>query len=329
MKQFSILQWILSYHPAGKTSVKNSPLNLPGRLAWFMMEIISPLNLLFILYKLPPMVNIASLPLSNKLAAAMFLIHYANRAIISPWLAPSMSPIHFLVASFAMVFNWFNSSSIAAWLVGYHVPIVQGYKTDGAAEGPSTATAFHGHPPPPLSARILPVLGFGLFVVGMAGNIYSERAFFRLRREEADKRAAGREKKEDGSKAEGNKYSKVYVIPPGQGVFRSILYPHYVFEWIEWLGFALLGTAVFPSRQHIISSTYATPPVSLAPWLVPMAWMAEKLSVPFPLPTVIFVVNAVANMLPHARWGRVWYVEKFGERAVAGRGAVVPFCPWM
>lgn len=271
------------------------------------------------------MVNIDSLPLSNKLVAFLFLIHYANRAIVSPWFAaPSMSPIHLLVASFAVLFNWFNSSSIAAWLVGYHVPVSQGFKTDGAAAGPSTATFFHGHQPPPFSTRVLPVIGLALFVVGITGNIYSERALYRLRREEADKRSAKKE-----STNCGNKYSKVYVMPPRQGVFRFILYPHYVFEWVEWLGFALVGTAVFPSRQFAITSTYATPPVTLAPWLVPVARWAEYLNVPLPLPAVIFVINAVANMLPHARWGRKWYEQKFGKQAVARRGAVVPFCPWM
>lgn len=292
------------------------------------MEIIGPLNLAYILYRLPPMVNIASLPLSNKLAASLYFIHYANRAIISPWFAaPSMSPIHALVAGFAMLFNWFNSSCLAAWLVGYHIPVTQGLKTDGAAAGPSTGT-LHGHSTPPLSVRILPVIGLGLFTIGMAGNIYSERALFRLRREEADKRSASAKQK-DNSKGEKNKYHKVYVIPPRRGVFRFILYPHYVFEWLEWLGFALVGTAVFPSRQLSISSTYATPPITLAPWLVPIARWAQNLNVPLPLPGVIFLINAVANMLPHARWGRKWYVERFGERAVAGRGAVVPYCSWL
>ena len=86
---------------------------------------------------------------------------------------------------------------------------------------------------------------------------------------------------------------------------------------------------MFPSRQLSISSTYATPPINLAPWLVPAAKWAQNLSVPLPLPGLIFLVNAVANMLPHARWGRKWYVKMFGERAVAGRGAVVPYCSWM
>ena len=326
--QVSILQWLLAYHPAGKTSVKNSFFNLPGRFAWCVMEIVGPLNLLYTLYKLPPMVNISSLPLSNKLAASLYLIHYVNRAIISPWFAaPSMSPIHALVAGFAIVFNWINSSCLAAWLVGYHIPIVQGYKTDGAAAGPSTRP-LHGHPTPGFATQILPVIGLGLFAIGMAGNIYSERMLYHFRRVEADKQS--KSSKEKGHPKEGkNKYSKVYVIPPRTGLFRYILYPHYVFEWLEWLGFALVGTAVFPSRQLSISSTYATPPINLAPWLVPAAKWAQNLSVPLPLPGLIFLVNAVANMLPHARWGRKWYVKMFGERAVAGRGAVVPYCSWM
>ena len=292
------------------------------------MEIAGPVNLLYILYKLAPMVNIASLPLSNKLTASLYVIHYVNRAIISPWFAaPSMSPIHVLVAGFAIVFNWFNSSCLAAWLVGYNAPIVQGYKTDGAASGPSTGT-LHGHPTPPFIVRILPVIGLALFAIGMAGNIYSERMLYHFRRTEADKRSKA-SKGKDHSKGEKNKYHKVYVIPPRKGFFHYILYPHYVFEWLEWLGFALVGTAVFPSRQLSITTTYATPPISLAPWLVPAARWAQNLNVPLPLPALIFVVNAVANMLPHARWGRKWYVKMFGDRAVAGRGAAVPFCSWM
>lgn len=306
--------------------MRNSIFNIPGRLAWFVMEIISPLNLLFILYKLPSMVNVSALPLSNRLAAILFLVHYINRAIISPFFAaPSISPIHFLVASFAVIFNWLNSSIIGAWLVGYHVPVVPEFKTDGAAAGPSTST-LHGHPSPPPIAQNLPVYGVFLFFIGMAGNIYSERMLFRLRREEANRRAR---KEKKNSKTGENKYNKVYVIPPPHSAFRSVLFPHYLFEWVEWFGFALLGTAIFPSRQTSITSTYATPPVTLALWLVPFAEWAQFLNVPLPLPALIFVVNAVANMLPHARWGRKWYVEKFGERAVAGRGAVVPNCPWL
>lgn len=302
--------------------------------------------MLYILWKLPPRLNIPSLPLSNKLVASLYVIHYVNRAIISPFFAaPSMSPLHASVVAMAVLFNWLNSSCLAGWLVGYHVPVL-GYKTDGAVGvGESYSSRYSP------ATHFLPCLGMVLFTAGMMGNIHSERTLFRLRREAAEKRDAAKKSDEDITRNEDgdqdhptfiqasstaanangkkNKYAKVYVIPPPRGVFRSILYPHYAFEWLEWLGFALVGTAVFPARQALMAGAYASPPLQIAPWLWPAAALAEKLQVPLPLPAVVFVVNAVANMLPHARWGRKWYVEKFGEKAVAGRGAAVPWCSWL
>ncbi|KAH1512776.1 hypothetical protein KXW65_004694 [Aspergillus fumigatus] len=346
---FSLVQWAVSWHPAGKGSYQRSWLNIPGKLGWFLMEIVGPANLLYILYKLPPALNITSLPLSNKLVASLYVIHYVNRAIISPFFAaPSMSPMHASVVSMAVLFNWLNSTCLAGWLVGYHVPVL-GYKTDGAVSGaPGGPSSYSA------ATHFLPCLGMVLFAAGMIGNIHSERTLFHLRREAAEKRDAAEKSDEDitqhgdedhptfiqasssssstdadanaNAKGRKNKYDKVYVIPPARGVFRSILYPHYAFEWLEWLGFSLVGTAIFPAAQAL---AYASPPLHIAPWLKPAAALAETLQVPLPLPAVVFVVNAVANMLPHARWGRKWYVEKFGEKAVAGRGAAVPWCPWL
>ncbi|GFF76399.1 ubiquitin conjugation factor E4 [Aspergillus udagawae] len=343
----SLVQWAVSWHPAGKGSYQSSWLNIPGKLGWFIMELVGPVNLLYLLYKLPPKLNISSLPLSNKLVATLYVIHYVNRAIISPFFAaPSMSPIHATVAIMAVLFNWLNSSCLAGWLVGYHVPVL-GYKTDGTVSGAPGGSSRYSP-----ATHFLPCLGMVLFAAGMIGNIYSERMLFRLRREAAEKRGAAKKSDEaitqnededhptfiqvssssssTDAKANANgnktKYDKVYVIPPARGVFRFILYPHYAFEWLEWLGFALVGTAVFPTRQAL---AYTAPPLQIAPWLRPAAAFAAKLQVPLPLPAVVFVVNAVANMLPHARWGRKWYVEKFGEKAVAGRGAAVPWCSWL
>ncbi|EAW10201.1 3-oxo-5-alpha-steroid 4-dehydrogenase family protein [Aspergillus clavatus NRRL 1] len=355
---FTLVQWIISWHPAGKGSYQSSWLNVPGKLGWFIMEIIGPVNLLYTLWKLPPLLNLASLPPANKLVAALYVIHYINRAIVSPlFAAPSMSPMHLSVVLMAVLFNWFNSACLAGWLVGYHIPVL-GYTTDGAAAaaGPSSSTdnpllLLPSATPYSPATHFLSSLGMVLFAAGMIGNIYSERTLFRLRREAAQKRdeqqpapsnsnaqASSLPPKDNSSSSSSskNKFSKVYVIPPPTGVFRSILYPHYVFEWLEWLGFALVGTAVFPgSTGH--ASAYAlqaesgsgSGPLRLAPWLVPAAWLADQLRVPLPLPAVVFVVNAVANMLPHARWGRRWYVERFGEGAVAGRGAAVPWCSWL
>ncbi|OJJ87032.1 3-oxo-5-alpha-steroid 4-dehydrogenase family protein [Aspergillus glaucus CBS 516.65] len=318
----TIAQWLLSYHPAGKTSLRTSPLNLPGRLAWCVMEIIAPLNLLYILHT-SLSGDFSLLPWQNQLVGLLYVVHYVNRAVISPWfVAPSMSPIHVFVMVSAMGFNWVNSSCLAGWVLGYGLD-VGGFS--GAVEGNGGVNGGTGF-------GLIPCVGLGLFVVGMVGNVYSERALFRLRREEGDKRAA---KKTDNNDT-NDKYHKVYVIPPKQGVFHSILYPHYVFEWIEWFGFALAGTAIFPAGSSSVNPIAATataaatvPRIRLAPWLVPAAVVSEKLRVPLPLPALVFAVNAVANMLPHARWGRKWYVEKFGEEAVGSRGVAVPWCPWL
>ncbi|KAI9042516.1 3-oxo-5-alpha-steroid 4-dehydrogenase family protein [Aspergillus affinis] len=336
----SLIQWCTAFHPAGKTSLKNSYLNFPGRLGWFIMEVVGPVNLLYILWTLPPPLNIASLPLPNKLAASLYVLHYINRAIVSPFFAaPSMSPIHAFVVFSAVLFNWFNSTCLAGWIVGYQIPIVL-----PAYSSTSKPATMPSSPPSSSSSSslLIPSLGLCLFLLGMAGNIYAERTLFRLRREGAETRPTKKPSSSSQSTTTDsknrnsnnkNKFSKVYVIPPPTGLFHSILYPHYVCEWLEWLGFALVGTAVLPvssSSSSVLGSasvaTTSSSPIVLAPWIVPFALGADKAGLRFPLPAVLFFVNAVANMLPHARWGRKWYVERFGAKKVAGRGAVLPFC---
>ncbi|KAL2867933.1 ubiquitin-ubiquitin ligase UFD2 [Aspergillus lucknowensis] len=354
------IQWLTSWRPAGRYSYQSSLFNIPGRLAWSAMELVGPINLIYILYNLPAKVNIQSLPLSNKLLASLYLIHYANRAVISPlFAAPSMSPMHASIVACAMLFNWFNSSCLACWLVGYNVSAIPGPYPDSSS-APSVMSpekvledSFASN----VSTSLLPSLGLVLFFAGMAGNIYTERTLFSLRRAEADKRQPQKTAKKEttateigGENANPNKYSKVYVIPPKQGLFKTILYPHYVFEWLEWTGFALAGLMVFPalnpppslipdvlstsaSRSTLelgLGASGSSGPLRLAPWLVPAVWVAGKLRVPvLPLPAIIFLVNVVATTLPQARWGRKWYIGKFGEKAVGGRGAVVPFWSWM
>ncbi|KAL5000747.1 hypothetical protein BDV10DRAFT_183220 [Aspergillus recurvatus] len=377
----TIAQWLTSWHPAGKTS-NDSTFNIPGRIAWFAMEIVGPINLLYILTTLPtnlPTLDIRTLPLSNKLVASLYVLHYVNRAIISPFFAaPSMSPIHVFIVASAAAFNWINSACLACWLVGYNVTTVPGYYP---ISGLGSAEAALMTPEKILedslsstmgTSLVIPAVGLILFFVGMAGNIYAERTLFALRREAADKQARqtsiDTEAKEVTDTKKPNKYHKVYIIPPKSGLFASILYPHYVFEWIEWTGFTLLGTTVFPALSppplipDVLTTAFRSTPggipglgmglgagagagrassgagsasgstLQLAPWLIPAVWAAGKMRVPvLPLPAMVFVVNAVSNMLPHARWGRKWYVERFGEGkgGVEGRAAVVPFVSWL
>ncbi|GCB23913.1 uncharacterized protein C9.08c [Aspergillus awamori] len=336
----SLIQWLTSYHPAGKTSLKQSPLNLPGRWAWCIMEIVSPMTLLYLLYTLPQQYPSSTfptgIPTSNKFLAFLFTLHYTNRAIISPFFAaPSISPIHVLIASSAVAFNWLNAVCMAGWLVGYPLPSSPSSYSSAAAAASGSTTG----------RTWLAPLGLTLLLGGMAGNISAERTLFRLRREEAH-----RKKKDDSTstikdtttttittkddpKEKGdnkkNIYSKIYAIPPPTGLFTSILYPHYVAEWIEWLGFAILAAGIVTSPSSSSPSVDVGGGFHLAPWLVPAAKLSNWMGVPMPVPAVVFLVNAVSNMLPHARWGRKWYVEKFGEGRVKGRGAVVPFFRWL
>ncbi|KAL1981516.1 hypothetical protein VTN96DRAFT_2497 [Rasamsonia emersonii] len=316
----TISQWFSSYHPAGKTSLPRDRFNIPGRVAWCLMELVGPVQLVYILARLPQqqpnIVSLSSLPLWNKIAAALYVVHYFNRAVVNPlFVAPSISPVRADVFLFAAFFNWLNSACLGAWLVGYRAN-VEGFNT---VPVPSSSSELG-----PVQ-RILPYVGLAIFTIGMVGNILSERTLWRLRREEAHRRAAAaaeKDKKETTTTTtttKKNPYSKVYVIPPPKGLFRWILYPHYALEWLEWFGFVLIGTAATTT-----TTTTTTPPIKLAPWLIPFAKLAEKLHLPLPLPALVFVLNIISTMLPQARRGRKWYAEKFGKEAVAGRSATIP-----
>ncbi|KAL9616189.1 MAG: hypothetical protein Q9160_008920 [Pyrenula sp. 1 TL-2023] len=260
----------------GRTS-RISRFNLPGRYAWCVSELVSPLNVLYILTTLPSRIQPISttpspssllgtgLPFWNELLAALFVIHYTNRAVIAPlYLAPSMSPIHISVFFSMSFFNFVNSSCIAAWLCYSPLPI-------GSNPSPTSSTAL--------------AIGLALFAVGLYGNVACDTTLFALRRGAAKRKA----------RSEGRAtvtYDKVYAIPPAEGWFRYVLYPHYVMEWVEWLGYAIVGYGA-----------------GMGFWKKPSMW---------------FLVNEVAVMLPRAKDGKNWYEGKFGKKALAGRGGSLP-----
>lgn len=233
--QFSILQWLLpSYQSMGRTS-GSSWLNLPGRWGWSAAESIGPLNLVYILYTLPSRLHLLShstttvtpsiglfrtgLPITHEVMGLLYVIHYINRAIITPlFVAPSISPINGLVSLCMAVFQFMNSSSIAGWLC---------YDAQRRRLDPSLTTT-------PTVLNFFSLTGLILFILGLAGNISAEWQLFALRRGAAKRKA----------KSEGKvtvTYDKVYVIPEATGFYKHILYPHYSFEWVEWTGYWVLG----------------------------------------------------------------------------------------
>lgn len=201
------------------------------------------------------------------------VVHYINRAIIGPIINPSMSPIYWFPWAFATIFQFSNGLSIGHWLGGY---------------GPTTKSNWGAHT---FNLSSPGIMEFGLLIwtFGLLGNIYHDEILRDIRRR-ASSRQASEQKKEDSKSKAGGKQTKTvakhYEIPQ-KGLFKYILYPHYLLEWIEWGGFWMMcGWGCVPARN--------------------------------------FVVNEITTMIARAVEGRQWYVEKFGREKVGRRRAVIP-----
>ncbi|KAL9126964.1 MAG: hypothetical protein Q9217_004070 [Psora testacea] len=258
----TIFQWLQSWYPAGKTST-DSRLNVPGRIGWATMEAPGFITLLYIMYSLPKTEGIEELPWANWVMAGMFIAHYIYRALLCPFLNPSISPMHIFVWAMALSFQLINATSIGGWLGGF---------------GPTTREDWQGTGP-----RV--EVGMMIWAVGLMFNMYHDDELREIRRA-----AARNQKRRQGAKGEnqkgGKSVDKVYMIPEN-GLFRVILFPHYLCEWIEWCGFWLVG-----------------------------GWTC--------VPARIFVVNEVATMLPRAVQGKKWYIDRFGHERIGRKKAIIP-----
>ncbi|KAL1641154.1 hypothetical protein SLS58_006262 [Diplodia intermedia] len=257
---FAAVQWFVDWYPQGKTST-DSRWNLPGKWAWFTMEIPGAITLLYIMYSLPKELNLAEpLPWGNWTMAGMFTIHYAYRAVLAPLvLNPSMSPIHAFVWACAGAWQLCNAVSLGGWLAGH---------------GPRTPLDWAGR---------LYVAEVGLVVWGwgLLANVYHDDDLREIRRA-----AARRQAREAGEGGKAVGVDKVYMLPKN-GLFRWVLYAHYLCEWVEWCGFWMVG-----------------------------GWGCT--------PARSFVLNEIATMLPRAVQGKRWYIEKFGADKVGNRKAAIP-----
>lgn len=177
-----------------------------------------------------------------------------------------MHPVYWLAA---VAFQLVNGTQIGGWLGGY---------------GPTSANDWDGR-------RAWMLLGTAVWAAGLLGNIYHDDVLREIRRAAACKQQRQEEKarvsvtadaKEDGTRA----VEKVYMMPE-RGLFRFILYPHYVCEWIEWAGYWMVGgRRCHPARR--------------------------------------FLLNEIATMTPRALQGQRWYLARFGREKVGGRRALVP-----
>lgn len=248
----------------GKTSV-NSRLNLPGRIAWLTMEAPGFLTLSYIMRVLPARQGIDDLPWQNKVLGGLFVIHYLYRAVAFPLIAPSMSPMHVLIWASALGFQLVNATCLGSWLAAY---------------GPVTEAAWEGSVP---LAQF--VAGIALFYVGLAANFFHDEELREIRRRERRRQDKLVRQQQGGGQGAAS-VDKHYRIPQA-GLFRYVLYPHYLCEWIEWTGF----------------------------------WMAAGWG---SAPARAFLVNEVFAMLPRAVNGRKWYVQTFGEDKIRSKWVVIP-----
>lgn len=174
-----------------------------------------------------------------------------------PYLQPSMSPLHIAVWLLGVSFQIFNATCLGSWLAAY------GPTTEEAWASQSSILQF--------SAGIL------IFYLGLSGNFFHDEELREIRRREAQ-----RARRDEGKVS----VEKHYQIPQA-GLFRYMLYPHYLCEWVEWAGF----------------------------------WMAAGWGC---APARAFLINEIFAMLPRAVRGKRWYLERFGEDKVGKKWAVIP-----
>ncbi|KAF7563231.1 hypothetical protein G7046_g936 [Stylonectria norvegica] len=229
-------QWLISWYGMGKTSV-TSRLNLPGRIGWLTMESPGFLLLLYIMKTMPLQHGIDDLPWQNKVLAGLFVIHYTYRAVMFPFLQPSMSPLHIAVWTLAFLFQIINATCIGSWLAAY---------------GPTTEAAWSSHSSIPQFAA-----GILIFYIGLSANFFHDEELRDIRRREEQRQERLRRYHPERTPDTVNKH---YEIPQA-GLFRYMLYPHYFCEWIEWAGFWMAaGWGCAPARAFLVNEVFAMLP---------------------------------------------------------------------
>ncbi|RDW91488.1 putative steroid 5 alpha-reductase [Coleophoma crateriformis] len=236
----TIAQWIPAVnriYQMGKTS-SDSRFNIPGRIAWITMEIPGPLSLIYIMLTVPSSIGLRGLPWENKVMGAFYVLHYINRAIISPLIAPSISPIAPHIWLFAAVFQLSNGISIGGWLGGY---------------GNTTAADWQNHEANYKAGGRME-LGMMIFFLGFLANIFHDDELREIRRAAMRNQARREaEKSEDERPKTSKGADKIYMVPRN-GLFEYILYPHYLCEWIEWTGYWIMaGLGCVPARNFVIN----------------------------------------------------------------------------
>jgi 3-oxo-5-alpha-steroid 4-dehydrogenase 1 len=288
--------------PFGRFATPNSVLSVDGIKSWIVMELASPSAFLLTTYLHPfspaalplPSLSRPALGISPQfILTSLYLVHYLNRALVSPLRSPSRSKSHLVVVLSAIAFNAPNGFLLAAFLT-------------------SASTAAY------LSSALSSPrfwAGIALWMAGFAGNVYHDEILLNIRRKAI---AKGKAKElEDGKQAR----QPHYAIPHG-GLYSIISFPNYLCEWVEWFGFALAASpapnfALLPGAKALLMTARVAQFTEMSYLLTPFV---DSISPPW-----IFFFLEISMMAPRAVRGHRWYHERFKESYPRERRAIIPW----
>ncbi|KAH7883214.1 3-oxo-5-alpha-steroid 4-dehydrogenase-domain-containing protein [Phlebopus sp. FC_14] len=207
-----------------------------GIKSWIVMELVSPISFLYALTRSPLASSLADVgPLTGPqlFLAGLFLVHYANRALVSPLRTPSRSKSHIVVPLSGACFNLVNGT-----LMGTYI---------GSSDAAAFLTGAFG--------RLSFWTGITLWLVGFCGNILHDEVLLNIRRNAKAKGKA----KAAGDPSKNQK--EHYAIPHGY-LYKYLSYPNYFCEWSEWFGFALAASPL-PPMTSLSAIAHTIQP----PWL--------------------------------------------------------------
>ncbi|ESK90281.1 steroid 5 alpha-reductase [Moniliophthora roreri MCA 2997] len=293
--------------PFGRFAQKGKSLFLVnGIKAWILMELVSPTCFLYTFFKSPlslPVLPGMELPLlsAQKVLAAMYLIHYLNRALINPLRTPSRSKAHVIVPLFGVLFNVLNGSLMGSYLSSPAARLYLGKNEN-----------TWGNP--------LWYIGLGLWAVGFVGNVWHDEILLNIRRRA---KTSGKKKDDDGKKGEKREEGEHYAIPHGL-LYKYVSFPNYFCEWVEWAGFAL-AAAPLPFTELSSSALHTIPSLFSMDTLFTLYYLPPSFFAPRLTPPWVFLLNEIVLMFPRAYKGHQWYKTKFGEAYPKERNIVIPF----
>ena len=174
-----------------------------NKTAWFLMEFPIFLIMLILWICSPHRWDIVPL-----VFLLIFQMHYAQRALIFPWIIKGKSRMPIGIMSMGIGFNILNSMMQGYWI--FYVAYNSKYPALFVQQGTAWFTSWQF------------ILGCSLFIFGYIVNLRSDYIIRHLRKSDGDTN---------------------HYLPEGF-LFNHVTCANYLGELIEWLGFAILTWSV-------------------------------------------------------------------------------------